>query len=118
MPRIEKRIVEPDVVVLDISGSIRLGRDCQDVEWAVEDLIRGHANKVVLDLSGLEYLDSTGIGILVMCVGKMTAAGGELRLASLQPRIVELMKMTRLDQIWTFYPTVAAAAETFMSSGV
>jgi anti-anti-sigma regulatory factor len=45
----------------------------------------------------------------------MTAAGGELRLASLQPRIAELMKITRLDQIWHFYPTAVAAAETLIA---
>ena len=113
MPRIQKKQIEPDIVLLDISGRITLGRECQDVEWAVDELIRDSKKKVVFDLSGLDYLDSTGIGILVMCCGKMTAAGGELRLASLQPRIAELMKITRLDQIWHFYPTATAAAENF-----
>jgi anti-sigma B factor antagonist len=116
MPQIQKKQLEPDVVLLNISGRITLGRDCQDLEWAIEGLIRDNEKKVVFDLSGLDYVDSIGIGIIVMCYGKMKAAGGELRLASLQPRIAELMKITKLDQVWNFYPTAAAAAENFVIS--
>ncbi len=113
MPQIQKQVIEPGIVLLKISGRITLGRDCEDVEWAVDNLIRDSTKKVVFDLSGLNYVDSIGIGILVMCSGKMTAAGGALRLASLQPRIAELMRITRLDQIWHFYPTAADAAASF-----
>ena len=113
MPQIQRKRIEPDIVLLEISGRITLGRECQDVEWAVEGLIRDSEKKVVFDLSDLHYVDSAGIGIIVMCCGKMRAAGGEVRLASLQPRIVEVMKITKLDQIMHFYPTAAAAAENF-----
>jgi anti-sigma B factor antagonist len=80
---------------------------------AVEGLINENKKKVVFDLSGLNYLDSTGIGIIVMCSGKLKEAGGELRIASLQPRIAELMRITKLDQIMHFYPAAADAAEHF-----
>ena len=113
MPQIQRKRIEPDIVLLEISGRITLGRECQDVEWAVEGLIRDSQKKVVFDLSELNYVDSSGIGIIVMCCGKMRAAGGEVRLASLQPRVAEVMKITKLDQIMHFYPTAAAAAENF-----
>ena len=111
--RIQRTPIEPDIVLLQIIGRISLGRDCEDVEWAVDQLIRENRKKVVFDLSELDYVDSTGVGILVMCGGKMKAAGGELRLASLQPRIAELIKITRLDQIFRLYPTAAVAIENF-----
>ena len=113
MPQIKRKRIEPDIVLLEISGRITLGRECQDVEWAVEGLIRDSEKKVVFDLSELNYVDSSGIGIIVMCCGKMRVAGGEVRLASLQPRVAEVMKVTKLDQIMQFYPTAAAAAENF-----
>lgn len=105
--------MDPDIVLVQISGRITLGFESQDVELAIEELIRGQQKKVVFDLAGLNYIDSTGIGIIVMCATKMRAAGGELRLASLQPRIAELMRVTKLDQIMTLYPTAAAAMEDF-----
>jgi len=113
MPQITKRRIDPNVVVLDISGRITLGRDCQDLEWAVEDLIRDNTTKVIFDLSRLDYVDSTGIGVIVMSVAKMTSAGGQLCLASPQPRIIELLRVTKLDQVWRLYATVAEAADAF-----
>src|SRR5262245_56258028 len=113
VPQIQTTYLDHDVVVVQIVGRITLGFEWQDVELAIENLIRDKKKKVVFDLAGLNYIDSTGIGIIVMCSSKMRAAGGELRLAALQPRITELMKVTRLDQIMTFYPTAAAALEDF-----
>jgi anti-anti-sigma factor len=111
--QIERTQIEPDIVVLQVSGRLTLGRECQYVEWAIEELIRDGHKKVVFDLSGLTYVDSAGIGIIVMCCGKMQAAGGELRLADLQPKVAELMKVTKLDRIYHFYPTAAGAAANF-----
>jgi anti-sigma B factor antagonist len=111
--RIEQKPVAPDVILVHITGRLSLGRDCEDLECAVDELIRGNRKKVVFDLSELNYVDSMGVGILVMCSGKLKRAGGELRMASLQPRIAELMKITRLDQILGFYPTTAVAIEDF-----
>ena len=113
MPVIQKKRIDPDVTLLEISGRITLGRECKEVEWAIEDLIRDQAKKVVFDLSQLDYVDSTGIGIIVMCCGKMRSSGGELRLAAVQPKIAELMKMTRVNEILQSYPTAADAASSF-----
>ncbi|HSC28231.1 MAG TPA: STAS domain-containing protein [Vicinamibacterales bacterium] len=63
MPEIQKSFVEPDITVMEVSGRITLGRECQRVEWAIEELIEGKQKKVVLDLSKVTYLDSAGIGI-------------------------------------------------------
>ena len=116
MPVIQKKRIDPDVSVLEISGRITLGRECKEVEWAIEDLIKDQAKKVVFDLSQLDYVDSTGIGIIVMCCGKMRNAGGEMRLAEVQPRIAELMRMTRVDQILASYPTADVAVKSFSAS--
>ena len=113
MPEIHKKHIDPDIVLVEISGRITLGQECQAVEWTVDELIRDNQKKVVFDLSGVEYLDSTGIGILVMCCGKMQAAGGELRVASIQPKVAELVRIAKLHQMMVFYPTASAAAENF-----
>ena len=113
MPHIQRSQIEPDVTVLQIAGRITLGRECQAVEWAVDELIKNGSRKVVFDLAQLDYVDSTGIGIIVMSSGKMSAAGGELRIAALQPRVAELMRVTKLNQIMVFYSTVAAAVDDF-----
>ena len=99
MPQIETKQVEPDIVLLEISGRITLGRECQAVEWAIDDLIKSRRLKVVLDLSKLDYVDSSGIGILVVSRGRMEAAGGELRMACVQPKVAEVIRVSKLTPI-------------------
>jgi anti-sigma B factor antagonist len=104
-----------DIVVVGVAGRITLGRECQEVEYQVEDLLKANQKKIILDFSRLEYLDSTGIGIVVMCSGKVKQAGGELRVAAAQGIVEQTLKMTSVDQILAFYPTVEAAAESWTS---
>jgi anti-sigma B factor antagonist len=72
---------------------------------------------VVLDVAGLNQIDSTGVGIVVMCSGKLKKAGGELRLAGASGMVEKVLKMTSIDQIIHFYPTAAAATENFAGPG-
>jgi anti-sigma B factor antagonist len=116
VPDLHRTQIEPDIEVVAVSGQIVLGRECQRVEWAIEELIREGKKRVVFDLSNLTHVDSTGVGIIVSCCGKMTAAGGELRLAALQPRVTEVMRITKLDRIIQFYPSATMAAQDFTIS--
>jgi anti-sigma B factor antagonist len=105
-----------DVVVLKISGRITLGRDCQQVEWKVEDLVREEKTKIVLDLSGVDHVDSSGVGIIMMCYGKAKKSGGDLRLAGVTQNVERTLKAVNLERIFQFYPTSAAAVEGFSLS--
>lgn len=115
MLNILKKQVEPDVTVLEISGRLAIGRDCQEVEWQMEDLLKNQKTKVVFDLTGLQYIDSTGIGIIVMCHGKLKKSGGELRVACPQGVVDDTIKLTRVDQIVPLFPTCAAATASFLA---
>lgn len=94
-----------------------MGNLSQHVEWTVESLIRDNEKKIIFDLSRLDRIDSTGIGILVMCSSKLTRAGGELRVAGAQGIVEQALKLTNLDRILTLHRTAEAAAEKFTSGG-
>jgi anti-sigma B factor antagonist len=111
MLSIQKKTMQPDIVVLEIAGMIVLGRACQDVEWEVEELVRANQKKVILDISGVKHLDSTGIGIIVMSFGKLKKAGGELRVAGAQGVIEEIFRITNVDRVIKLYATAEAAAQ-------
>jgi len=113
---IQKRRVGGDVIVLGVAGRITLGLECQEVEWQVEDLLKEHEKKIIFDFSELKYLDSTGVGILVMCSGKVKQAGGELSVVGAQGIVEQTLKMTRVDQIVTLYATVEEAAENLTTA--
>ena len=96
---IAKRAVPPDVVVLEITGRITIGRDCQEVEWEVDRLLAERTSKVVFDLSHVSHMDSTGIGIVVLCSGKLKAAGGGLRISGATGLVDKVLRMTSVDNI-------------------
>ena len=113
MLEIQTKPLQPDIVVLELIGRITIGRDCKQLEWSVENLVKEGRKKVIFDLTGVTHLDSTGIGIVVMSAGQLKKAGGELRVAGASAHVEEVLKMTNIDQIVVLPPTTAAAAANF-----
>lgn len=106
---IQRTLVEPDSVVVEIGGRIVFGPECQQIEWLISDLLGQHQKQIIFDISGVSHIDSTGVGIIVMCFGKVKKAGGDLRVAGARGIVEEVLKMTKVDTIIVLYPTVAAA---------
>jgi anti-sigma B factor antagonist len=113
MLAIQTRRVEPDIVVVEISGRITLGRECKELEWKTESLVREQQKKVIFDLSHVERIDSTGIGIIVMSAAQVKNAGGELRLAGATGHIEQVLKLSSIDKLVAFHPTTAEAVAGF-----
>jgi anti-sigma B factor antagonist len=113
MLEIQTKKLPPDIVVLEISGKITIGRDCQHLEWTTESLLREKQKKIIFDLTGVTHIDSTGIGIIVMSAGQVKEAGGQLRLAGLNSHVENILKMTNIDKVVTWNATVAEAAVGF-----
>ena len=113
MLEIQTKHLQPDIVVLEITGRITLGRECKQLEWAVDGLVDEGRKKVIFDLTGVTNIDSTGIGIVVMSAGQVKKAGGELRVAGATAHVEQVLKMTNVDQIVGLHPTAAAAAAGF-----
>ena len=110
---LQTRNLEPDIVVMELTGRITMGNDCQQVEWAAHKLVGDNRKKVIFDLSGVTHVDSTGIGIIVSVAGEMKKAGGKLQVAAANEHVTQLLKMTSVDQIVALHPTAGAAAAAF-----
>lgn len=106
---IEQRQSDSNAAVVAISGRFIHGRDTDGLETLVKDLCKQAGRKVVFDLSALDYTDSSGVGALVACLTHIKKAGGELRLAGVNPRIQRILSMTGVDRLLSQYPNVAAA---------
>jgi len=113
MLEIQTKDCQPNIAILEIKGRITIGRDCQQLEWAVDNLIREKRQRIIFDLAAVTYIDSTGIGIIVMSSGKVKAAGGELRISGAAGHVEQVLKMTNVDRILGVHPTIAAASESF-----
>jgi anti-anti-sigma factor len=106
-----KKQVRPGVVVLGMTGSIRIGPNCQQIELALEEIIRQGGVWVVFDLSGVSYIDSAGIGTVVRSLAKLRKSGGTLRLCGVKGMVDGVLKLTRIDRSIEVFPTADEAAE-------
>jgi anti-sigma B factor antagonist len=87
---------------LDLTTSPRLRKE-------IVALVSWGTTRVVLDLGGIEFCDSVGLGVIVAAVKRVRSHGGELRLANCSPPVLRLLELTRLDRALPPYPDVAAA---------
>jgi anti-sigma B factor antagonist len=113
MLEIQTKHVQPDVVVLEMTGRITLGNDSKQVEWTTNRLLRENQKKIIFDLSNVSHIDSTGIGIIVTVAGQLKEAGGQLRVAAANEHVEQLFKMTNVDKIVGLHPTTVAASVGF-----
>jgi anti-sigma B factor antagonist len=101
--------VEPDVTILQLKGRLTLGSDSRGVEMLVDQLRSSRLSKLVFDMTGVSYIDSAGIGVLTYSFSAMKTTGGELRLAGVSGRVMNLLKHTQLDQLLPVYSSVEEA---------
>jgi anti-sigma B factor antagonist len=101
--------IEPDITLVELTGKISLGRESQRVETLVQDLLRQNEKKIILDISRVDHVDSTGIGILAYCFGTLNRIGGEMRIAGAQGKVLHLLQITRLDNVLPLYSSVETA---------
>ena len=102
--------------MLELSGSMTMGLECERLSEEIERLMHQNQTRIVVDLTGLQHIDSSGVGRLVSCLGKLRRAGGDLRMAGAKGMVASVLKMTKVEQVAGMYPTAAAAAESFSST--
>lgn len=111
--QIEERELEPDITLLELKGRLALGRESQRVEALAEELIRERRLKTILDLTGVDYIDSAGIGILALVAGKLKASGGALAVVAPEGKVRQMLTMTQMVRILSVRATVGDAVTTF-----
>lgn len=115
--QIEERAVAA-VTVLAVSGEITLNSGGgQTLKERVASLLREGRPHVVLELGGVTYVDSAGLGQLVQMQMTTAGQGGTLKLANTGPRLLQLLTVAKLTRIFVLYDTEAAAVESFATTG-
>ena len=107
---VETRQSDDGVSVVTISGRLALGGETEKLDAAVSKLLAQNQTKVVLDITAVDYVDSSGIGMLVSCLTNVRKAGGELKVAGANPRIRRIFAMTGVEGLLPMFDTVAAAS--------
>ncbi len=78
---------------------------------AIERLVQDGSTRVVLDLSDVSFMDSSGLGAVIAGLKRARQAGGDLRLAGAGEQVQTVMRLTNLDRVLRPHPTVADAVD-------
>ena len=101
------------VAVLSLTGDAMGGPDGSVLHEKLRELrAQGHRH-VVVDLDGVERMNSSGLGMLIGALTTARNAGGDLRLAAVGDRIATLLEVTRLDAVFQSFDTVDAAVASY-----
>jgi anti-sigma B factor antagonist len=110
--KLTDRIVN-DIVVLEPKGKIMGGPDATLLHDKLHEFIDQKKKKVVIDLAKVEWMNSTGLGILISGLTTMRNNGGELKLAGVTEKIESLLTITKLITVFENYDSVDQAVQSF-----
>jgi anti-sigma B factor antagonist len=113
--QIEERTVG-DVVVLDLKGKITLGEGEELLKDKVNSLVNQGHRKIVLNLGGVPYIDSAGLGQVVRTYTTVSRQGGSLKLLNLTKRITDLLSITKLLTVFETFESENEAVQSFSAS--
>jgi anti-sigma B factor antagonist len=108
--KLQVHSIEADVVFLRLEGTITPGA-AGLVQDPLEQLIgpKGYTRTIVLDLQHSDWIDSSGLAWLLSWDRKTREAGGIFGLCAIPPRVAEVLRITRMDQVLKCWPDEAAA---------
>ena len=105
--------IENGIVVLELSGKIMGGPDAATLNEKLHDLVESGNTHVVADLSNVNWMNSSGLGILINALTTIRNAGGDLKLASVTEKIKSLLKITKLLTVFNTYDSTDDAINSF-----
>jgi len=101
------------VVILELSGKIMGGPDATLLNDKLHELIEVDKTKIVANLKGVNWMNSSGLGILIGGLTTMRNSGGDLKLANITDRIQSLLMITKLLTVFESFDTIDQAIESF-----
>ena len=102
-----------DVTILDLTGEVRIGEGSISLRDAIRGLADSGKKKLLLNLAGVKYMDSSGIGELIANYTTVKRQGGQLKLLNLNDRIQNLLVITKLLTVFDAYDNEAEALKSF-----
>ena len=115
--QIDERVVD-GVTILDLKGKMTLGEGDELLKDKINSLIQQERKALLLNLEGVPYIDSAGLGEIVRTYTTVSRQGGSLKLLNLTKRITDLLSITKLLTVFETYDSEADAVRSFSSSPV
>jgi len=110
--KIEKRDVN-GVTILDIKGNIKLGESTQQFERQVQECVEQGSRHLLVNLGGVKFMDSAGLGVLIGGYNTIVNGGGALKLLNVTKRVDQLLIITKLATVMDCFDDEGAALASF-----
>src|SRR5580704_15061967 len=101
------------IVILDLKGRLTVGDPATLLRDALAAEIKADEKKIILNLKETEYIDSTGLGAMVVCFTSLQRNGGTMKLEELNRRNIELLVLTKLSTIFEVFQEEQDAINSF-----
>ena len=108
-----KEKIDNDIAILSFKGDLLGEPDTTKIREKFDSLIADKVKNVVIDLGGVNYMNSSGIGTLISVLTKMKGASGHLRLANVGGKVQNLFVVTQLVKVFDTYETVDRAIASY-----
>ena len=102
-----------DVTVLDLKGKMTLGEGDEMLKDRINSLLAAGKKKLLLNLEGVPYIDSAGLGEVVRTYTTVSRQGGSLKLLNLTKRIEDLLSITKLLTVFDTFDSEAEAIKSY-----
>ena len=104
-----------NVMILELSGKIMGGPDFDKFKEEIAKVVEGGYRKVILDMSGVPWINSTGLGILITGYHSIKAAEGSMMICSVKERVLSIFYISQLENIFDVYETREEALKSVAS---
>jgi anti-sigma B factor antagonist len=101
------------IAILELKGRITVGPEASALRDKVAALIAAGERNLVLEMAKVDYVDSTGLGALVICATSLRKNGGNVKLVNLNRRNIELLVMTKLATVFEIFTDEQDAVNSF-----
>jgi anti-sigma B factor antagonist len=101
------------IVILEPKGKIMGGPDATMMNEKLHELVEHNKKHVVIDLAGVDWMNSTGLGILISGLTTMRNSNGDLRLANVTNKIESLLTITKLVTVFESFDSIKEAVGSF-----
>jgi anti-sigma B factor antagonist len=101
------------VRIVELSGRLNVGQPVSLLRETITGLVASGVDKIVLDLKGVDYIDSTGLGGLVLCYTTTQKSKGSVKLCRLNRRNLELLVLTKLTAVFDIFNDEQDAVNSF-----
>jgi len=102
------------VVIIDVDGKIMLCEGDVEIKDTIDNLLKKGNKHFLLNLSNVPYIDSAGLGEIIRCFTSLRKNGGDFKLLSPNQRIIDLLTITKLLNVFDSFDSESSAISSFL----